>query len=131
LQIRGINQARYRLDKFKDLMDGTVDEPYDPLLIQIGRYICSNSTEECLDIKHINQNSRLSTALSGVSRFLAGNTKSKLSDFKNVLLFSVGGLTFNESIKLQNMFAKAGKNLIVGSNNVCSRDFLYSSIIKK
>lgn len=106
------------------------EPPYDPLLLQLGRYICTPEAPEVIDVKYVDKSSRLKVALSGVSRFLAGNTKPKLCDYQNVIIFYVGGITLKEVSALEEIFNLAGKNLLVGSTNICTREFLYSSIIK-
>lgn len=156
LQLRSLQFVRkqLRLERFKDLIvvpnDGSFNNEnddesyYDPLICQIGKFICATNigneysstntiSQDCFDIKRIDASSRLGTAFSGVSRFLSGNKTEKklISDFQTVIFFSVGGITFNEAYKLQRIFASAGKRVIIGSTSICTRESLYSNLIKK
>jgi ribosomal protein L10 len=70
--------------------------------------------------------------LTGISMLMgAGSVLSNHpSSYSTVVLFVVGGITFQEVSILQNMYREKGIHLIVGSNTICNRDSLMQHIFK-
>lgn len=117
--------------EFRNLMDLDSACPYTPLLFKITNHIL-NSPQNSLnpDIVHFPYRKTITKVLSGISILMGGSGSSHPSSFPTVIIFVVGGITFQEVATLQDKYAEKGIRLIVGSNTICNRESLMRHIFK-
>ena len=79
------------------------------------------------DLVHVPYSGTVGTVLSGLNRLL-GSAPLHPSNFKQVLIFVIGGITFQEIQVLTKSFKGAESNVCIGSTDILSHSRLYQQL---
>lgn len=120
----------------RNVIDLNSAYPYTPFLLKLSHHILypapqqSSSTQLNPDIiPYPYKNATIRNVLTGFSR-LIGSSSNHPSSFSTIILFVVGGITFQEISRLQEMYRERGIRLVVGSNTISNRDSIMQHIFK-
>ncbi|OAJ39770.1 hypothetical protein BDEG_23592 [Batrachochytrium dendrobatidis JEL423] len=136
-QLRQISQIRSELHHFRHVIQPHQQPAYDPLLVQVARRAVEPSSVSDMaipsqideDWTHIPYGGTLGSVMSGFSRMLgAVAKKSHPSQFKNIIVVVVGGITFEETGRVRDELQSRGQNALVGSTNIASTDTIMAHV---
>ena len=132
MQLSKVSLLRSTLvsSELRNLIDLDALYPYTPLLFKIANNLLSPQHPLNPDIVHYPYRKTMAKVLSGISMLMGGSGSNHPSSFSTVIIFVVGGITFQEIGILQEMYHAKGVRLIVGSNTICNRDSLMQHIFK-
>ncbi|KAH9275712.1 hypothetical protein BASA83_002013 [Batrachochytrium salamandrivorans] len=139
-QLRQVSQIRAELTYFRHVLCPHQQPAYDPLLVQVARKAVeprdhseATSPDAMVDDdwSHISYGGTLKSVMSGFSRFLGAQAKKPHpSQFDNIILVVVGGITFEEAGRVRDELRSRGQTALVGSTNIATTETMMAHVFK-
>ncbi|KAJ3048006.1 Sec1 domain-containing protein 2 [Rhizophlyctis rosea] len=118
----GVRGARSGLHQYGKILHPTSPTPYQGIIKQIlTRALESDRVPgigEVEDLVHVPYGGTLGGVLSGFSRFLGA--RAHPSQFQNLIVFVVGGVTFREVREIREIAREKGVKILVGSTDIAT-----------